>query len=171
MKKRGHKFERFLVFVFTMNRGERKDMSPEEVNRGLTDHGPQTLYTIPVVTRGRFCVVRSNHQPLFLGPGDGGFSILDGDGLSGLACVALEDGSEYHCIMPRDRKAKFWNRRVITVQKDETLTLLPGEYAYVASGKLVDVPEKLIYNPTEDSRQYAVEEDSIFAIMADRTGA
>lgn len=166
MKKRALRFDRFLVFIFSFNKGERKNFSSQEITRGLTDRGPQTLSTIPVFTKGSFHAITPGLEPRLALPGAGGAETVAGDSTIGHGVVALEDDSEYHCIVPREHTPKFWNRNLLVVEGGDSFYLLPGEYAYVASGKLATVSEKLIYNSDVHGRYYIAEEKTILAILS-----
>jgi hypothetical protein len=165
MKRRlTYKGDAFLAFSFTMNRGERKLLKPEEVNRGLTNHGPHTLHPISVFTRGYFLSIRPGREPWHSRAGDGGEYFVNCDTLAGHHLVAMEDDSEYHCIVPRE--AKFWERSVYWLQSGVSIGLFPGSFCYVASGQVEGhLGERMIYNETDDQIIQIKSDNAIIAVM------
>lgn len=164
MKRRRLKFKDFHVFIFNMDRGERKALKPEEVNRGLTDFGPHTLYPISVFTKGHFVSIRPGREPWHSGAGDGGQYYVDCDSLVGHALVATEDDSEYHCIVPIG-EPKFWDRSVYSFSRGAWTVLYPGQYCYVASGKLEGFEEKMIHNTSDTPWNLKSDDPAIVVIM------
>ena len=132
MKKRVLKFERFLVWCFEMDAGERKPVRAIEANRNL---GGNLLNAIAFPIRGRFNVVQSGHPAIEVKPGGGAWPYVET--LDGLAVEALEDDSEYHCITPRDKEPKHWHRTVTLLRPGEKLTLAPGAFLYLPKQETV----------------------------------
>jgi len=161
MKRHVLKFDQFLVWIFRMQMGERKKLKPIEIHRGLDTHGPTTLNVIPVFTQGKFEFLPNGYV---YEAGMGGFRWIEGESQN-CSLVALEDNSEYHCITPRDREARFWNRQVLCVDTGNFFHLSPKEYCYVAAGKLGG-DEKLIYNSGSDSKVLIAHTDAITVIMS-----
>lgn len=166
MKRRVLKFDQFLVWIFTMNMGERKTFNPLEVNRGLTTHGPNTIYTIPVFTRGSFTIIRPGTTPLFCKEGEGGFEVAHAEHLEGQAIVAMENDCEYHCITPREDIPRYWNRLVFPLEAGKAVAGLPGAFYYLAKGKFIGIDAKLINIPKDKPMSMLrAEQDSILAAL------
>ncbi len=130
------KYDEFLVWIIKMDRGERKRFLSAEVNRGLRDHGPTTLWTIPVYVRGSFQTVRHGGPPIEREPGDGGANCLWAESFLGAATVAMEDNSEYHCITPRETTPSFWERTVFKVKAGSSFCITSDSWVYTAAGSL-----------------------------------
>jgi hypothetical protein len=136
MKRKVIKFDKFMVWVFTANKGETKKFQVDEINRGLNDHGPNTLYTISVYTKGSFKLHRPGESDIIYKPGDGGARYAITSNFGQLVLESLEDNSEYHCIVPLG-DAKFWNRSVKLIEPG--IGLIDGgpeKYLYIANGEL-----------------------------------
>jgi len=146
-----------------MNRGDRKNLRPIEVTRGLTTHGPHTIYPISVFIRGSFHSIRPGREPWLSPAGSGGQYMVDCDHLEGHAIVALEDDSEYHCITPREDAPRFWNRSVIRMPKGMTIWLGPPTFCYMAAGKAMGFDKAMI--PITKTMTITAQEDSVAAIM------
>lgn len=133
MKRKIIKSDQFLVWVFTMNNGEVKHFDPREITRGLTNYGPFTMNAISVFTKGKFATYRDGRDPYISEPGTRPARYVDADSLKGFKMEALEDGSEYHCILPRDKTARFWNRHLIT--NCDGIVIGEGDYVYDATNQ------------------------------------
>jgi hypothetical protein len=158
MKRRVLRFERFLVWCFTMDRGERKPVKAIEANRGL---GGNLLNAIAFPVRGSFWVKCYGHPSILQRAGQGGWNTVGS--LEGLTIESVEDGSEYHCITPRDQTAKFWQRSVVVLHAGERYVPWNDSFVYVASGKLKGVDSKLI--SIKEAHALEAEEDSVLATM------
>ncbi len=161
MKKEVLKFEHFLVWVFKMNAGERKVLKSIETTRGLTDHGPHTLNSISVFTKGSFHTIRDGLPPVLHKSGTGGARFLEAKSMMGHALVALEDGSEYHCITPRDKTPRFWDRLVYPCKQGQVISILPGRHAYFVTWDRAS----MVVNTSKEVRQVQVENDCMLALM------
>lgn len=184
MKRRVLRFEKFLVFVFNMDEGDKKHLGHSEYSRGLKKHGSNTLNAITAFTKGAFTLIRPGRDPFPLSPGDGGFTFIESDTDVGHTLVATKDDSEYHCITPRDHTPKFWDRRVVTLKTGEGFQSSPGEYVYIAKGSVASIskpdfpkwirheavdppshiPERLI--STSEPEILMAEEDTILVVMS-----
>lgn len=140
MKRRVIRFDQFLVWVFQMNKGDIKRFTAEEITRGLTTHGDKTMNSISVFTKGRFVTHRDGMPPLYSVPGSGGDRFVVANSLEGFALEALEDDSEYHCILPRDHEPRFWQRKVEKFEPGVypiTKAMIPNRFVYVAAGEVI----------------------------------
>ena len=116
-----------------MDKGETKSLDHMELTRGLTKHGPNTQNPISVFVKGKFATWLKGVPPVISTPGTGGNRFIIADSLVGAKLEALVDGSEYHCITPRDAEPRFWERQAEKV--DPSVYILePNKYLYVASG-------------------------------------
>jgi hypothetical protein len=141
MKRKILKFDQFLVWIFQMDKGEVKNFTAQEITRGLKTYGDMTMNPISVFVKGSFVTHRDGMEPLFSHPGDGGARYVVANSLNGFALEALEDGSEYHCITPRDHVPQFWNRHVWKLDYKFAavpyyIAMVPERYIYVASGEV-----------------------------------
>lgn len=167
MKRTLLKHDRFLVWKFVMNAGEKKVMKPGEVNRGLTNYGPLTLNTISIFVRGSFVTLRDGRKPYHHPAGTGGATHLEADSFRGHALQALEDDSEFHCIVPRDETPTFWERTVFKPDPSERVYAWPGRletWLYDSKTGLYPTTPEAWY----EGNGHIPSEDSVIAIL-DRT--
>lgn len=148
-----------------MQAGERKNLKPLEVTRGLTTHGPHTIYPISVFVSGSFYSIRPGREPWLSQAGSGGEVMVDCDHLNGHAIVALEDG-EYHCITPREDIPRFWQRKIIKLSPGQVMLTKPDTYYYIAKGKLDRISDRLINIPISlEPITLIAEQETIIAAM------
>ena len=162
------KFDQFNVYVFTFDKGDTKHFRATEVNRGLTDHGPTTLFTVSAYTKGKFLMHRPGYDNKIYNVGDGTPNFALTEDIDGLVIEGLEDGSEYHCICANG-EAKFWNRSVKVIEPG--LGLIDGgenKYMYIAAGKMTN-NDKEYQAPAllklEKDTAFDVKETSIVATL------
>lgn len=136
MRRRVIKYEQFLVWVFFMDKGDVKTFSGNEITRNLDTFGDMTINSITVFIKGRFVTHLDGQPPRYSTPGMGGERFVVANSFKGFRLEALEDGCEYHCILPRDHKPRFWNRKVEIVNANWRHDIPANRYVYVASGHL-----------------------------------
>jgi len=131
-------FDHFLVWRFVLDKGETKEFNKKEMDRNLeapasiratAENLPYpvdklvTLNSIAVFVHGQFYFHKDGHEPTLKMRGDGGDSVALGTEVNHFSLHSMEDNSEYHCILPRDRRPRFWPRKLTH--------LIPGTLDYV----------------------------------------
>ncbi len=170
MKIRKARFGRFMVTLLSMEVGEERLIPPNEISRGIaadsiagvtSDPKAVPLNPISIFTKGAFEVYRGDTKPYPVAAGDGGFRFAITDSVDNFRLRAIEEGSEYHCILPLERTARYWHRSGVNCAAGDSFELTCGQFLYVASGS-VDLAGKTFTGPammeiTEDRTARAVD--------------
>lgn len=167
MKRKIIKFERFLVWVFHFElAGEKKVLRVEEITRNLDLPESlkrelagkdltkiRALNSISIFPKGDF-IEMDKGKSFPISEGSGGWRYKISERFEGSEIIALQPNSEYHCILPRDPTATFWERRVTKFEGCINSTG-PG-YVYVARGSIhvdeVDVKAEELVKITGEKR-------------------
>lgn len=119
---------KFLLWKFLMGPGDVKEFNRREMERNTTAPASVlaainnttelpfdklvTLNSVAVFVSGRFHFIKDGYQPTLKVRGDGGDSWAFSTTGGGFKLVGLDDINVYHCLLPRDRKSRFWNRQL-----------------------------------------------------------
>ena len=93
--------------------------------------------------------------------GEGGYRSAYAERLDNIRLRAVEEGSEYHCILPLDHTARYWDRRPVSCDAGQAIELPAGHFLYIATGA-VEIGGKTFVGPamvesTRDQTVTAVE--------------
>ncbi len=168
MKKKILKHDQFYIWVFEMDKNEGKDLPSDEltrklnfprklINELLSSESPipeprhwnfknftHPLNAISIFVKGSFVVVRGDNDPFIAKAGEGAYRYIYSKTTKNVHIKALEDNSEYHCILPRDHTARYWWRKLH--KKTTELDIFEEHYIYLASGK-IDINDNVISGP------------------------
>jgi hypothetical protein len=145
MQKRTLKFEQFLVWIFTAERGQSKIIRDQELTRGFRYPDGRSgfpLNSVQLYTRGRFVLLQDRRVIGTAKAGEGALDHIEAEHLNRLHLFGTEPENEYHCILPREHEPRLWQRRLLPAGETE---LLPHakSFVYLATGYLESVSKQL----------------------------
>jgi hypothetical protein len=146
-----------MVTLFTCHAGEERIIPPGELTRGITEtdaisdqlavsNNYRPLNAITIFTKGSFEAFRGDDVPFPIKAGEGGYRSAYAERLDNFRLRAVEDGSEYHCLLPLDRTARYWRRKPVDCEAGGAIDLETDQFLYVASG-VVKVGEQTLTGP------------------------
>lgn len=156
MRRKRLRFGDFMVTLFTCSAGEERIIPPGELNRGITEapiddlikinKNAKPLNPITVFTKGSFEMDLGWDKPFPIKAGEGGYRGAFAERLDNIRLRAVEDGSEYHCILPLDRTARYWDRRPVSCDAGQAIELSAGQFLYIATGA-IEIGGKTLTGP------------------------
>jgi hypothetical protein len=145
MRRKRMRFGNFMVTLFTCNAGEERIIPTGELNRGLSEapiddlleinENAKPLNPITLFTKGSF-VFLGGDEVYPIKAGEGATRSVYAERLDNIRLRAVEEGSEYHCILPLDRTARYWDRRPVSCEAGQTIELSTGQFLYIATGAI-----------------------------------
>ena len=135
-----------MVTLFTCRAGEERIIPPGELNRGITEatiddlleinKNAKPLNPITIFTKGSFEMFLGDAKPFPIKAGEGGYRSAYAERLDNIRLRAVEEGSEYHCILPLDHTARYWDRRPVSCDAGKSIELSAGQFLYIATGAI-----------------------------------